>query len=156
MFLRQLCPEDASALLGWLKDKRTNQWLEGDMTTLSPEDMDSFILRCMLMQGDEYRIIADNDGSFLGLAGLKENGELSLGLIWEAQGKGYAAAAADELLEYGFKQMGLEYIHARVNKENIRALRFCAAYPLAETGAEKECRLFRLDKKDFYIHRKNK
>ena len=138
MRLRQLDMADARPLLEWLRDKRINRWLDGDMDSLTISDVESFICGSMILRGDEHRAITDDSGDFLGLISLKHldkeraRAELGLGLALSAQGKGNASPAAEEMLELGFERLGLELIYGCVCRENTPALSFCRRFGLTE------------------------
>ncbi|MBQ1502010.1 MAG: GNAT family N-acetyltransferase [Firmicutes bacterium] len=142
--LRQPELADAPLLLAWLQDKETNRWLDGDMDTLTLQDMTDFICGSLIAAEKEDRVITDGSGAFRGLISLKHidsgraRAELGLGLTKEAQGQGLACAAADELLYYAFSELGLELVYGCVRQENGPALAFCRRFGLNELAAPPE------------------
>ena len=138
MILRDLDFDDAQPMLNWLCDKQVNRWLDGDMNSLTLQDMENYIAAALLLEGSAQKAVSDERGRFLGLVSLKNinqrchSAELSLGLAPEVWGKGWATAAARELLDYGFRCLDLQYVYGCVNKNNQAALNFCARYGMEE------------------------
>lgn len=134
MKLRELRFDDSVAMLAWLSDEEASRFFAGDGTPVSARELETFIFSALYTDGDVYRALADEEDGFIGLAALKQidqtagSAEFAIALLPQATGKGYAAAAADELLAYGFHRLGLRRVYMYTLAENSRTVRFNETY----------------------------
>lgn len=119
--LKRLLQNEELMLLGWGKtysDKEVRSWLK-KIQEQYQEYGHSY-----------YGILAKESAKFIGIAGLlpiiiDEQNHVELAYIIDsnAQGKGYAAEASEELLRFGLEELALETIIAQFVPENIPSLK---------------------------------
>ena len=131
MSLRDLMLSDAVRMVEWMNDAaiRSNfRWGAGGEITL--EQARSFIQKAQTDGNSIHRAVANNDGLYMGTVSLKNidlingNAEYAIGLLPDAIGKGYAAQATIEILDYAFIDCNLNRVYLNVISENTRAIKF--------------------------------
>lgn len=127
LFLREMTPDDASNVYLLNLDEEVIRYT-GDVPF---EDVES--ARNFLLQYKDFEIhgigrwtVEDLQGTFLGWCGLKknDNGEVDLGyrLMKKYWGNGFATEAANACVEYGLKQLHLNYVIGKVVKANTASV----------------------------------
>lgn len=130
MKLRKLNHKDGPFMLEWMNDDGVVHYMGTDFTKKTLNDCYAFISSSQ----DDYpsihrAIVADND-EYMGTVSLKnidnenKNAEFAITVRRCAMGKGYSRYGMDEIIRFGFEQLGLKTIYWYVSKENTRAIRF--------------------------------
>ena len=130
VYLRKTIPEDAEDSAKWLNDNEVIKFL-GIEEVVTPKSRRQF-LQTKLKDPTEhiFSIISSDDDKYIGNIYLyktdKERREAEIGIFigdktcWK---KGCASEAIDLIVEYGFKNLGLKRIYAKVIEENIAAIK---------------------------------
>ena len=93
----------------------------GGITTYSYEERRKLYEKewVVASQNTEFSIILKTNGEYIGYCGFIDDNKLLYGLKQNAWGFGYGYEAAVSMLSYGFTQLNLPYIVAKVNPQNI-------------------------------------
>jgi ribosomal-protein-alanine N-acetyltransferase len=125
---REFSLDDAPALYRLNADPEVIRYT-GDPPFASPHEALSFLLNYDAYRVDGYgrwAVISKDNREFLGWCGLKNTaGDVDLGYRFfrSAWGQGYATEAALACLDYGFRQLDMKRIIARVLPENTASCR---------------------------------
>ena len=139
MRTRELTFADAPDLLAWAQDPAGGRFFQGDRDSLTPADMERFVLSSLLTQEDLHRAVVDPADRLVGLVSLKQIGdppglaEFSIGLLPAAQGRGWAREAAEEILALAFGPLRLAGIYMYTAGDNLATQAFnrrCGFLPL--------------------------
>lgn len=130
MKLRKLEIKDAPRMLEWMHDDSVVHSMNTDFSKKTLEDCEAFISTSQIDGQNVHRAIVDNDDVYMGTVSLKKidrkkkNAEFAITVRKQAMGKGYSKFGMDEIICFGFNELGLETIYWYVSRENIRAIRF--------------------------------
>ena len=120
MQLRRLKSEDAAGMLDWMHDESINQLFATDFGKFTEDKVLAFIQSAKDETNSVHRACVDENDKYLGTVSLKNidreasNAEYAISFRKEAQGTGAAKFATDEILRYGFEELGLERIYLNV------------------------------------------
>lgn len=129
--LRELNLRDAEGMLEWMHDPDIQLGFQTDMMTKTIDDVKAFIknVQYSLTEGNSMHFaIADEQEEYLGTISLKDislrhkRAEYAVSLRRQAQGRGIASEATQQLLTLSFQKLGLEKVYLNVLSENIRAI----------------------------------
>lgn len=129
MILRKLEQKDAELMLEWMHDASVVSDLKTNFETKTIEDCRQFIDNSISEADINYAIVDDAD-EYLGTVSLKhvdrdeETAEFAITIRKKAMGQGISILAMQEMINYGFEELGLRKIYWCVDKNNIRAVRF--------------------------------
>lgn len=130
MKLRKLRPDDAPLMYEWMHDKSVVQDLKTDFSQKSIQDCQKFIAAAQDETKDLHLAIVDDADQYMGTVSLKHidhiNGiaEFAITVRKSAMGRGFAQWGMREILDLGFRQLGLKTIVWCVSPLNKRACRF--------------------------------
>lgn len=130
MKLRKLRPEDAPLMYEWMHDKSVVQDLKTDFSKKSIQDCQDFITAAQDETRDLHLAIADETDQYMGTVSLKHidrtNGiaEFAITVRKCAMGRGFSKWGMKEILDLGFRKLGLKTIVWCVSPLNKRACRF--------------------------------
>lgn len=144
MKLRTLCEKDAASMLAWMQDPAVNQFFRADFAHKTMTDVLSFIRGGGQSASERHYAICDDNDAYQGTISLKdidkENGtaEYAIVLRRQAQGKGYARFATQEILRIAFEELGLHKVYLNVWKENTHAVGFYEHMGFRREGEARE------------------
>lgn len=130
MHLRKLRAEDAPAMLAWMHDRSVVAEMGTDFASKTMDDCLRFIKSSEKTGENLHLAVADDEDHYMGTVSLKhidrENrcAEFAITVCAQAMGKGFSRFAMERILEYGFRELGLERIYWYVSRKNTRAIRF--------------------------------
>lgn len=140
MEIRELVLEDTYRMLEWMKNKDITQYFRFDASNACVESVTSFIIEAKDSQTSCHRAVVDSQNRYMGTVSLKNidfennSAEYAISLHMDAQGKGYAKFATDNILAYAFDELKLNRIYLNVLSENKRAIRFYEKYGFIYEG----------------------
>ncbi|MGL5440027.1 MAG: GNAT family N-acetyltransferase [Filifactoraceae bacterium] len=129
MSIRELCFDDVKPMISWMNDDRVSCYFTFHGKVFTEEMGKNFVKASLESTTEKHMAIVDDNNRYLGTVSLKDidmkgkKAEFAIALSYEAQGKGIARKATDEILEYGFNILGLERIFLNVLSDNYRAIR---------------------------------
>ena len=128
MNLRKLKTEDAPFMLEWMHDDSVVHDLRTNFAAKTLEDCISFIKMAQDTKENLHLAIVDENDTYMGTVSLKHitktSAEFGITVRKCAMGKGFSKFAMQNIIETGFKQLGLQKIYWCVAPENHRAVRF--------------------------------
>ena len=128
MKLRKLQAEDAPFMLEWMHDDSVVHDLRTNFSVKTLEDCISFIKMAQDTNENLHLAIVDENDTYMGTVSLKHitktSAEFGITVRKCAMGKGFSKFAMQNIIETGFKQLGLQKIYWCVAPENHRAIRF--------------------------------
>ena len=128
MKLRKLQAEDAPFMLEWMHDDSVVHDLRTNFAVKTLEDCISFIKMAQDTNENLHLAIVDENDTYMGTVSLKHitqtSAEFGITVRKCAMGKGFSKFAMQNIIETGFKQLGLQKIYWCVAPENHRAVRF--------------------------------
>lgn len=128
MKLRKLQAEDALFMLEWMHDDSVVHDLKTNFAVKTLEDCISFIKMAQDTKENLHLAIVDENDTYMGTVSLKHitqtSAEFGITVRKCAMGKGFSKFAMQNIIETGFKQLGLQKIYWCVAPENHRAVRF--------------------------------
>ncbi|MCM2448476.1 GNAT family N-acetyltransferase [Rahnella sp. CG8] len=127
LILRPLVLEDAQAIQQLAGDPRVAIWTTSFTTPFSHQQSVNWVNRAInAMQAGQaisLAITLSESAKLIGVVNLRlpenERPQLGYWLGVAYWGKGYCTEAVQALLRYGFRQLGLEQIHARCYDNNV-------------------------------------
>lgn len=137
--IRPLNIKDAPKMLEWMHDQSAEVF-QYNFKSMNINDCENFIKNIGNDDGNYHFAIVDDKDDYLGTISLKnhdkrnKNAEYAIVLHPSAKGKGVATKATDEILCYGFNELGLERIYLNVRKMNKRAISFYEKYGFVFEG----------------------
>lgn len=143
--LRKLRPEDAVPMLEWMHDESVVEHLHADFLHKTLQDCERFIRFSQDDKKDLHLAVTDQTDAYMGTVSLKnidqQSGTAEFGICMHpaGMGTGLSKAAMAEILEYGYRILGLKEIFWCVSARNQRANRFYQknGYMFAERVPEK-------------------
>ena len=128
MKLRKLKTEDAPFMLEWMHDASVVHDLRTNFAVKTLEDCISFIKMAQDTNENLHLAIVDENDTYMGTVSLKHitktSAEFGITVRKCAMGKGFSKFAMQNIIETGFKQLGLQKIYWCVAPENHRAVKF--------------------------------
>ncbi len=130
MRLRKLEIKDAPLMLEWMHDENVTEFMGADFASKKIEDCETFISASEADDKNVHFAIADENDEYMGTVSLKhvdntyKTAEFAISTRRASMGKGYAAKAMKEILEYGINTLKLDKIYWCVSTDNKRAVRF--------------------------------
>ncbi|MGN7471248.1 GNAT family N-acetyltransferase [Brevibacillus sp. SAFN-007a] len=143
LLLRPMQPADAPALFTFWSDPNVSKHMniEAMTRTKQAEDMISLINDlCAKDQACRWSIVLKDSGETIGSCGFNsfdfDHGRTEIGyeLGYPYWGKGYATEAVRAVIGYGFFQLGLNRVEAKVEPENSGSIRVLRKLGFAEEG----------------------
>lgn len=131
IYLRAFEPEDYKTIVNWRNDREIAQKLGGGISYFSAEREKKWVLDTIYGHGDvKLAICLRKNNAHIGnvyLTGINyinRTAESHI-LIGEKScwGQGYGGEALIEILTYGFNELGLNRIEARINADNVASIR---------------------------------
>lgn len=128
--LRSLEIRDAKAMYETMCDTNVNAYMNIDGSKSSIENCENFIKNANANSNYKHFAIADEDDNWVGTISLKnidrvvKQAEYAIITSSSVHGKGYAAKATKDLLDYAFNNLNLNRIYLDVLKDNVRANKF--------------------------------
>jgi RimJ/RimL family protein N-acetyltransferase len=149
--LRELTLNDTDDRYQWCLDREVTKHLNmpEKYPPFSREETQAWIKMCInKTNGYEQKAIITEEGKHIGWIDLKNidklNKHAELGIAigdksyW---GKGYGLSAMNEMLQWGFKQLGLNKIWLRVEIDNEKAIKSYKKMGYVEEGILRQDRL---------------
>ncbi len=128
MRLRKLELKDAPLMLEWMHDDSVVRDLKTNFAAKTIEDCKSFIICAAEDRLNRHLAIVDDADEYMGTVSLKhiESGAAEFGITIRtcAMGKGYSHFGMEQILKYGFAELGLKLVYWCVAPQNQRAVRF--------------------------------
>ncbi len=138
MRLRNLKVDDAHLMLEWMHDKDVVQYLATDFSNKTLRDCENFISLAVEnsekiktgSDGNLHLAIVNDENLYMGTVSLKNinrktgNAEFAITVRRSAMAKGYSWYGMVEMLNIGFKELGLQSIYWCVSENNVRACHF--------------------------------
>jgi len=128
MKLRKLRADDAPLMLEWMHDDSVTHDLQTDFASKTLDDALTFINNSLTDEENLNLAIVDDNDEYMGTVSLKHihEGKAEFGITVRrcAMGKGYSSFGMEEILQYGFRNIKLNYVYWCVDPVNARALRF--------------------------------
>ena len=128
MYLRNLEIKDAPLMFEWMHDSSVVENLQTDFSKKTIEDCVDFIGASHCDNQNVHFTISDETDEYQGTVSLKNinNGsaEFAITIRASAMGRGISSEAMSQIIQYGFKEKGLNSIYWCVSPENKRAVRF--------------------------------
>ena len=128
MRLRKLETKDAQRMLEWMHDKSVVENLRTNFENKTLADCIEFIEKSGTEKESVNLAIVSDDDEYMGTVSLKdiddEKAEFAITVRSDAMGKGYSPYAMNEIIQLGFRQLGISEIYWCVDKRNARAVRF--------------------------------
>ena len=129
LYLKEFNIKDAIHLLALNSDPEVTEFT-GDPPFQSIQDARNFIVNydhCKRQGMGRWAVRTKSSETFIGWCGLKknENGDIDIGfrLMRQFWGFGYATKAASGVLQYGFDNLALGRVIARVMHQNLSSIR---------------------------------
>lgn len=128
--IRKLKHKDAKRMVEMMRDVETVKYLQIGGNDYTFEQAENFITYAQSTEKDFHFAVADDQDVYQGTISLKNvdyvksEAEYAIAMHPEAQGKGFAAKATKDILDFAFKQLELDRIYLNVLSENIRANKF--------------------------------
>ena len=128
MNLRKLRNEDAPLMLEWMEDFDIIKHLQADFSKMNLEDCITFISNSKASARNIHLAVVDDHDDYMGTVSLKnitdDCAEFAITVRKTAMGKGFAQFAMNEIIQYAFTQLHLEFVYWSVSPDNKRAVRF--------------------------------
>lgn len=145
--LRFLQEKDIDGMLEWMHDPQINFFYTDKIRNATVESVRSFICVAekLRREGITYHYaIVDNDDEYQGTISLKnivpvEGAEFAISLRSQAQGKGIASWATQEILKIAFEELKLHRVYLNVLSDNEHANYFYARKGFRMEGQSKNC-----------------
>lgn len=148
VYLRALEPEDYKISYKWRNDINVNRLLGGNVFFVSQEREKKWVENAIYDDKNNIRLaicLLENN-KYIGNVNMtsidwnNRNAELSI-FIGEKDewGKGYAKDACIQIMEHGFKQLGLIRIHLTVLHENQKAISLYEKLGFVKEGLLRNC-----------------
>ena len=141
--IRKFEKKDIPNKINWINDERNNQYLHYDLPLEYDKTVKWFIKN--KDRTDRYDAVIEADGISVGLIGLlsidKKNSKAEYYIVLgenKFKGKGIAKLASELILEYAFKEIGLNKIYLYTETNNIRAQRLFEKVGFKKEGLLKE------------------
>ncbi len=154
MQLRCLAEKDIPYMLEWMHDEDISKQFKKDMASMNEKAVRTYIQTCKKDEKSVHFAVVDERDEYLGTVSLKnidmedKNAEYAISMRRKAMGSGAAFFATEQIVEYGFKKLGLERIYLNVLSENKRAIRFYEKFGFCFEGEFKKHILIRDELKD--------
>lgn len=120
--------KDLNLMYEWMHNISVTENLQKDFSVLSQKDCEQFIKDSIGDTQNIHKAIVDDNDTYMGTVSLKninvDVAEFAIVLHPQVMGKGYAILAMKQIIEYGFKYMGLKIIYWYVSEKNQRAIKF--------------------------------
>ncbi|MEG1186057.1 MAG: GNAT family N-acetyltransferase [Eubacterium sp.] len=122
--------KDAPFMLEWMHDQSINCNFRFDASSQTLETAEIYIETANQDKKNKHFAVVDDKDDYQGTISLKEIDKENLKAEYAvcfracAQGKGYASFATQQILKYGFDDLGLNRIYLNVLSENMRAISF--------------------------------
>lgn len=141
MRLRNLEKKDAEFMLEWMHDDYVVENLQTDFHGKTLEDCERFIADSILDKQNIHMAIVDDNDCYEGTVSLKnierDSAEFAITIRKCAMGKGISQKAMEQIIEYGFNNLGLNSIYWCVSPKNTRAIRFYDKNKYSRISADK-------------------
>lgn len=128
MKLRKLKYKDAALMLSWMHDSSITKYMQTNFATKTLLDCEKFIESAQKNSDNLHMAIINDDDIYMGTVSLKHitksDAEFAITVSKEAMGKGYSKFGMQEIIQIGFRKMGLKKIYWCVSPKNKRAVRF--------------------------------
>lgn len=130
MRVRPLERKDAYLMLEWMRDDEVVHDMGTDFSKKTIDDCILFIENSIDTDHNFHLAIVDNNDEYMGTVSLKHidrelrTAEFAITVRKVAMGKGYSQYGMQEILNIGFKKLGLSAVYWCVSKKNTRAVRF--------------------------------
>ena len=133
--LRELRIEDALGMYSWMQDVSITRSFDKDFSKYTIIDCEDYIKQSIKSYNRikpldiNYAIVNDND-EYKGTVSLKhinydvKCAEFAIVLVGEAHGSGLAKIAFEDIMQYGFEKLWLDFIYFSCKKDNIVANKF--------------------------------
>lgn len=129
MKLRALELQDAYLMVEWMHDATIVKNMHANFLDKTEKDCEEFIRCSREDKNNMHLAIASDDNIYMGTVSLKhiiKNDAAEFGIVVrrQAQGKGYAKWAMEEIIKIGISKLNLKKIYWCVDPENRRAMGF--------------------------------
>ena len=133
--IRKLDKKDAFKMFEWMQDNNITKYFDKDFSKYSVNDCKNFIHNSIV----NYNLsnpknlnfaVTDKSNDYKGTVTLKhinyktKCAEFAIILIKEVHGSGLAKIAFNEIMQYGFKKLDLNFIYFSCKKDNVIANKF--------------------------------
>jgi RimJ/RimL family protein N-acetyltransferase len=151
LILRDFVADDWPAVLAYQRDPRYLRLYE--WTDRSPEEVQQFVGMFLEQQRQQPRtrfqlaVTLKSDGRLVGNCGIRlsaagsHEAEIGYELAPDEWGRGYATEAAQEIVRFGFEELGLHRIAAWTVADNVASARVLEKIGMTLEGRlrDKEC-----------------
>lgn len=127
--LRRLELKDAERMYEWMHDEEVLKGLQADVfRNKTLDDCRRFIEVSWVDKSNCHMAIVDNHDVYLGTVSLKnidalyKDAEFAIVLRSDAQGKGFAKHAMEDIMKVAFDEIGLDEVYWNVLADNERAI----------------------------------
>lgn len=130
MKLRKLCLKDAPFMYEWMRDENVTCGLQPKFAEMTEDDCKTFIEKSWVEESSLHLAVVNEEDEYMGTVSLKNidrvrgEAEFAISMRTKAMGRGYSSFAMEEILQMGWKKLGLERVYWNVLKKNQRAIRF--------------------------------
>jgi diamine N-acetyltransferase len=141
--IRGLELRDLTHMYEWMHDAEVTSNLQADFANFTIEKVEAFIKSSMEQTKESENLhfaIVDEKDNYMGTISLKninrkdKNAEYAIVTRKCAHGKGYAASATKDILEFAFEELELEKVYLYVSVNNIGANKFYYKCGFVEEG----------------------
>jgi len=157
--LRDFCEDDVHAVHEWASDPEVVRFMGWGPNTR--EQTREFLQRKFAERTGEPRrtwdlaVVRRDTGQVIGSVGLRLNEPMqqaALGYCYhqDAWGHGYATEVAQEMLRFGFEELGLHRIHASADTRNGASVRVLDKIGMRQEGRLRQHVLMRGEWRDSY------
>ncbi len=146
--IRKLEVKDIPYILEWMKDPEVNMFFRFDPEAVSEVTVRHFIASSFGNSEIHFAVVNDHD-EYLGTISLKNidrinlTAEYAISLRKNSHGTGCAAIATNQILEFGFKTLGLHRVYLNVYEDNVRARKFYEKFGFVYEGMFRDHLLIR-------------
>ncbi len=127
LYLRLLCSDDKDAVLTLHSDKDIIRYTNDRAFADTNDALDFIAQQQQKIPLARFAVVRKSDHAFVGWCGLQTNEldlvDLSFRFLKKYWGLGFATEAARACLQYGFKNIRLDQITARVHRQNSASRR---------------------------------
>ena len=133
MYLRNLKIEDAKGMYDWMHDTSVTKYFDKDFSSYTIDDCIKFINNNLSYDDRPLNVhfaIIDGLEKYSGTVSLKnidydlKTSEFAIILMKEAQGSGLAIKAFNEIIDYAFNKLNLDFVYFSCKKNNLAANKF--------------------------------
>lgn len=141
--IRKLQKSDMPRMLEWMQDEAVTCQFKTEFCRFTEADVHGFIVNSFTEMTKHFAVVND-DNQYCGTISLKNiskqdsNAEFAIVMRLDTQGSGLALQASKEILQYAFKELGLNRIYLNVLSDNGKAKHFYEKLGFQKEGCFKK------------------